>query len=223
MLVSFHYYTYIEPQINYRVIIFSLCFATQSFICARALLNNNNLVHKAKTQAMGYFFFTIGLFHLFRLASMVNEPTISNFMTSGSIHSLSIASFLITICFISFILIWMANTTLEEELKELARIDPLTRVNNRRSLEEAAKLELSRTIRNNPPLSIIMCDIDHFKQFNDLHGHQVGDDVLINVASILVNNVRKNDMVCRYGGEEFLILLPETSIEQATTLSDKIR
>jgi len=104
----------------------------------------------------------------------------------------------------------------EAQLRELAIRDPLTGLFNRRYLEESLALEMIRAGRKQYPIGIIMADIDHFKQFNDLHGHAAGDTVLVQIASLLRTHVRSSDVICRYGGEEFIIILPEAS--QAITL-----
>jgi len=112
---------------------------------------------------------------------------------------------------------------LERELKELSIRDPLTGCMNRRYLEETAKLEFARATRSQSPIGLLMIDVDHFKQFNDKFGHDVGDRVLRAVAETLRDHVRDSDLVCRFGGEEFVVLLPGASPEQTVERGECLR
>ncbi len=102
---------------------------------------------------------------------------------------------------------------LQVALQELAVRDSLTGLYNRRYLDETLEREVSRARREGIPLSLVMLDIDHFKRVNDTYGHQVGDEVLRMLASTLLADIRAEDVACRYGGEEFLILLPNMPLE----------
>jgi len=110
-----------------------------------------------------------------------------------------------------------------KELELLASQDPMTELYNRRYYAEISHkiIELSR--RNKKPLSLLMLDIDKFKNINDTYGHHIGDEVIIALAKTLKKYSRKCDVVCRFGGEEFLILLPETSADGAFHIAEKIR
>ena len=111
-----------------------------------------------------------------------------------------------------------------EEIKLLSIIDPLTGCYNRGYLTDRIPKEVFRAQRYHRALSIIMCDIDHFKRVNDTHGHQAGDEVLKSFVRLLKRTIRKGeDWVARYGGEEFLIALPETEPQQAVEVAEKIR
>jgi two-component system cell cycle response regulator len=101
--------------------------------------------------------------------------------------------------------------------------DPLTRLANRGYFHERAHEELARTARNSRPSTIAMLDIDHFKAVNDTHGHAAGDLVLVSFASVLRSTLRASDLLARLGGEEFALLLPETSLEHARVTIDAIR
>ncbi|MEE4295592.1 MAG: GGDEF domain-containing protein [Wenzhouxiangella sp.] len=112
---------------------------------------------------------------------------------------------------------------LELSLQEEATHDPLTAVLNRREVCARLEHELARSTRYRRPLSIVMLDIDHFKKVNDQHGHLAGDEVLRQVCRVLGNLRRKNDHLGRYGGEEFLLVLPETEGADAMALAERIR
>lgn len=109
-----------------------------------------------------------------------------------------------------------------EKAESLAKKDHLTQLLNRRGFLELLAYEKQRQKRHQKPISIILADIDHFKNINDLHGHQYGDRVLVSVARHLASAIRKQDSICRWGGEEFLIMLPDTNREQALTLIGRI-
>ncbi|HEY2029533.1 MAG TPA: diguanylate cyclase [Myxococcales bacterium] len=117
----------------------------------------------------------------------------------------------------------IANARLYQETLELSFTDPLTGVANRRHLFLRLDQELSRSVRFGDSLSVLMLDLDLFKQVNDRHGHTVGDAVLRAVATVLKRNLRKIDLVARYGGEEFCILLPRVAKPEAIEVAEKLR
>lgn len=111
----------------------------------------------------------------------------------------------------------------EEKLKHLAITDDLTGLFNRRHFTEILHNEINRITRHNDNLSILLVDIDHFKKVNDTLGHDVGDKVLQALSRLLQENVRNIDKLCRWGGEEFIALLPYTSSDTAITLAERLR
>lgn len=132
------------------------------------------------------------------LEHRVQERTAQLEVTIGKLqHSLSVAE------------------NLRRELREQAIRDPLTGLFNRRFMEESMSHEVARARRGNTSLGIIMLDMDKFKTLNDTRGHEAGDSVLCNVARLLLENIRAGDVACRYGGDEFIILMPGASLEAA--------
>jgi diguanylate cyclase (GGDEF)-like protein len=111
---------------------------------------------------------------------------------------------------------------LEAALKELATIDPLTGLYNRREYEILFQHEMERSKRMNSPLSVGIIDLDHFKQVNDTYGHKAGDEVLRRIATLCRENLRTMDIIGRLGGEEFIILLPETTIDRAVMVGNRL-
>ncbi len=110
-----------------------------------------------------------------------------------------------------------------EELERLSVTDGLTGLFNRRHLIEHLASEVSRSRRNHHSFAVLMMDVDHFKTYNDTHGHLAGDEVLVRVSRILKESIRDIDFPTRYGGEEFLVLLPETSLDRAVEVAERIR
>ncbi|MCK9686840.1 GGDEF domain-containing protein [Scleromatobacter humisilvae] len=108
-------------------------------------------------------------------------------------------------------------------IRELAQVDELTRLSNRRHVIEALAAEQVRCLRSGRPLSVVLIDLDHFKAINDQHGHAVGDAVLCAFADALRGGLRESDAAGRWGGEEFLLLLPDTSAAAAAVLVDRLR
>ncbi|WP_455384398.1 sensor domain-containing diguanylate cyclase [Acidihalobacter prosperus] len=113
----------------------------------------------------------------------------------------------------------------EERFKaeQLARLDHLTGINNRRAFYDIAASIWAIAQRHSHELSVVLMDIDHFKRINDAHGHGCGDDVLVATAHLLGRCVRGQDVIARWGGEEFILLLPETGIEEAAALAERLR
>ena len=115
------------------------------------------------------------------------------------------------------------QTLAEQQLELLARTDALTGLHNRRSFMEIAETELSRATRHGGQLAILMLDIDHFKSINDTHGHRVGDTVLQAFGALCQRTLRPYDTMGRVGGEEFAVVLPQASRDQASIVSERIR
>ena len=117
----------------------------------------------------------------------------------------------------------LANLDLREALEDLVMRDPLTGLYNRRFLEEALERELARARREDLSVGILMLDLDHFKDFNDAYGHEAGDDALRRVGAFLKGRIRVTDIACRYGGEEFTILLPGATLDDSRARAEEIR
>jgi diguanylate cyclase (GGDEF)-like protein len=115
------------------------------------------------------------------------------------------------------------NLRLQEKLREQAIRDPLTGLYNRRFLEDNLDRELHRSKRQETPLGIVMLDLDHFKHFNDAFGHEAGDLILTRVGKVLQTVLRKSDIACRYGGEEFVLVFPESSLDDTRRRVEEIR
>jgi diguanylate cyclase (GGDEF)-like protein len=117
----------------------------------------------------------------------------------------------------------LENARLHQIVERQALVDGLTGIANRRQCEDALTHEIARAQRFNTPLTLVLADLDEFKAINDLHGHAAGDDVLREFAAVLRATVRDSDLAGRWGGEEFLLLLPGTDVEGGAQLADRVR
>lgn len=115
------------------------------------------------------------------------------------------------------------DITAKKELEKMASIDKLTNIYNRRMIDEFLNKEIEKEKRHSNGLSVILIDIDHFKNVNDTYGHQMGDIVLSQIAKLITENSRKSDIQGRFGGEEFIVICPQTTCKQALVLAEKIR
>lgn len=124
--------------------------------------------------------------------------------------------------FIQFI--WAGRTTCQQKkLYELATKDSLTKVNNRLSFNETIDGVIKRIRRSRAPVSLLMLDLDYFKEINDKFGHNIGDDALVSFAKLITNNIRKSDSLYRYGGDEFIVIADNTTADNASIFAEQLR
>ncbi|WP_252724257.1 GGDEF domain-containing protein [Vibrio hepatarius] len=197
-----------------------------SSMCFVAVIAN----HKGKSTdiSTSTLLLSVGLaiqasYNFFRFSWTIFDGVIDDFMRAGTIHQLAFVSTLLMIILIFFSVTWMLTGRLVATLHDSAIKDELTQLYNRRALEELLPTEVARAHRHDLPLSIVLLDIDHFKQVNDTYGHQVGDEVLRITGRVLKLHTRRDDLSFRYGGEEFMVLLPNTDIEKALIVAEKLR
>jgi len=131
--------------------------------------------------------------------------------------------FQLATCMTEHIAMAVANLSLRETLRYLSIRDPLTGLFNRRHMEETLLRELMLAERTKRKFGVIMMDLDHFKLFNDMHGHDAGDSVLREFGNFLLGNIREYDIACRYGGEEFICILPESTLENTLERAEELR
>lgn len=159
---------------------------------------------------------TVGVFHLEFDSAAENRGDSSAESFGNSRQQLAISA-------ASQIALSLASLQLRETLREQSIRDPLTHLFNRRFLEESLSRELELASRKRQSVSVLFLDLDHFKKFNDSFGHAAGDLVLQSLADLFRTFFRSTDICCRYGGEEFAIVLPESSSEDAAARADALR
>jgi diguanylate cyclase (GGDEF)-like protein len=163
------------------------------------------------------------LFNVFRSALVLILGTPRDSQLSSPLQATAAIVFLGAGIGLGFGVFWMEGHQMRLKLEHLASIDPLTGIYNRRSFITLCERELLRSSRTGEIFSLIMFDLDHFKKINDRHGHRVGDSVLCEVVEKLRNSVRNIDIVARWGGEEFVALLPKADAEAALVVARRLR
>ncbi|HEU5074595.1 MAG TPA: GGDEF domain-containing protein [Polyangiaceae bacterium] len=146
-------------------------------------------------------------------------------LAPGVNHALSLMNSVLSFVGLALITFHFRNASMavERQVAEMAVTDPLTGLYNRRHMNQRLREEESRSARTLAPFSVILVDIDHFKRINDTSGHDVGDRVLEDLARLLRDTVRTQDIVARWGGEEFLVVLPQTPLKGALDVAERLR
>lgn len=218
-----YFYTFHVPDVNVRIRALSVTFAAACFIGASGLLQHREIHSRMAANLLIAMFLLVGAFFIFRWVWSFHEISPDDFMNSGLLSALAIIAGEFMVISSSFATIWMASNRLQNELSKIARIDPLTGIYNRRAFNEFCDIEFSRALRSGTSFAIIMCDLDHFKKVNDQHGHRVGDEVLKRFAALIRDRIRQHDVVARFGGEEFILLLPDNGTGQALQVAEQLR
>jgi diguanylate cyclase (GGDEF)-like protein len=160
---------------------------------------------------------------LLRFVTSFNLPVGADLLDATPYQQVYISSYTFLILLLSIGLVLMASDRLRAELEHLATHDSLTNALTRRHMNEACQKELERCRRHGRSMALLIMDLDHFKEVNDTYGHQAGDRVLVNFVAKVNTMLRQPDQLGRFGGEEFVLLLPETSREEAISVADRIR
>lgn len=159
---------------------------------------------------------------LLRALSALSRES-AHLLEASPIQTLYITAYAVAMLMLTVGLVLLAADRLREELEHIARHDPLTGILTRRALIDTCELELARCRRHDRPMTLLMLDLDHFKAVNDTHGHLMGDTVLLDFVARTDDLLRQVDSFGRYGGEEFVVLLPETDAANALVVAERIR
>ena len=199
----------------------NLVFVTLDLYTAYACLTAKTAKGNYTFRILGMMFIVLALACVWRVAGGVFGLTFSFAPTTPRLFW--IATSLISFPMITVLLTLHTSQRLQEEIHVQARHDSLTDAYNRRAFIEFADREWARSQRHGSPFSVLSVDIDHFKSFNDQHGHQTGDMALVQVSKSAQAALRSNDIWCRYGGEEFVALLPNSTMAQAMAVAERVR
>lgn len=218
------YYGYVSPDLQLRLISFNLI----QMIMAAAVVQVTLTRTPRSGLRLGQLLIAVSV------AIMACQFAVSAAMTilterpeslfgAGGLGRIAFLWALLTTISVSCGMLWLAVGRMEGELRHQLRTDPLTGAFNRRAMDEISAGELSRSQSTGKPIAVLIADLDDFKAVNDQHGHQVGDDVLRQFSALLAANLRIGETLVRYGGEEFLILLPGSNRDEAAATAEKLR
>lgn len=226
-LVLLTWYTYVEDSYRGRLIavagLISLIMGYHAWVLVREARVRHPVLSFGQRFTV-FWLIALALIHALRWLHAV-------FFTQGNMHLLNpdliqsvyAAFYTLEMLMLTVGLSLMASEHLRDQFKYHATHDSLTGVLNRRVVFEALDRELSRSARYQRPFSLLMMDLDHFKEVNDQHGHQMGDRALQHFAQSVQTTLRPNDVLGRFGGEEFIVILPETDALSAQVIAQRIR
>lgn len=216
------YFTYYSYNTSARIIGVSFLVGTSIFIAVHKLWKARREPYKFSIWLTIVPLSIYGLFLYIRIFGTIATPPESSFSNTPfqtvTFLLLFVISFLWTLGFIL-----MVSQRLQSDLWELANTDTLTRIPNRHATQNFLEQEYARILRKGGEFSVLLIDIDNFKQLNDVHGHAIGDQALIRTAKVFASAVRKQDIAGRWGGEEFLLILPATPVKDAESLAERLR
>lgn len=239
--VRFHFYlgawmalllfvTFVVPSYPARVVLLSLVSTLLSLefhLSVRKTFTKIPAIIRFASRAIVFGFI---LFSLLRIVWVSLDLASTSLLSASSVTAVTfLVNAFFLIVWLGLILILDGETMMREMnrrnliLQELASLDDLTGLLNRNQLDAILQQEMERSDRYRTPLSAILIDLDHFKQVNDTHGHRIGDEILQQTARILAKGLRENDRLFRWGGEEFLLLVPYTDEQTARILSERLR
>ena len=234
---GYTYFTYITPDIRMRTMMFSgmllPVFTHIAYMLFRPADSNN----RQHCTLAGVTFTLFAMLYMTRFCFAFTGDGIDNYFETSSPDTIfNIFTLLLTILLIYSIQHMINNRLFSDfeqltaeqaamltRMEEMATKDHLTGVYNRRKIEEIIRYEIGQHERYGKPLSLILCDIDYFKNINDSWGHDIGDEVIMHTTGLISTNKREVDNVGRWGGEEFIIVTPQTALKQAVALAERFR
>lgn len=215
------WFTFVEPSYRARLLL-SAALAACLFTAYLQLLRTRGLPTFATRLIRGVLLAMLAIL-LMRVVTAFVFPVGNGILDTSVPHLVYITSFSFGTVLLSVSLVLMATERLHAELTYLASHDSLTNALTRRHMNEVCAMELERSQRNGHSMALLVMDLDHFKLVNDTHGHQRGDQLLVDFVAKVHALLRRPDQLGRFGGEEFVALLPETTLEEARGVAERIR
>lgn len=220
LMPPLYWYALVEPSYNARLIVVCLVWACIFLSMAWQIWRQGPENFSTRfTVVILMMHATVLLLRFFSAWMPLVEEGL---LTPTRVQSLYVGSNAVMLLALGMGLILMAGDRLRDEFEHLASHDALTNVLTRRVFLDACSQELARCRRHGRSMALLLLDVDHFKSINDTHGHQMGDRVLVDLVARISSLLRRPDMLARFGGEEFVLMLPETSQEEAITVAERI-
>ena len=219
--VAIAWFTMVEVNYQVRLFIFTLCMMLLMGVHAWLLLRHAPQTFSGRLALMVMVISTA--VQLMRCVTSVLLPAGDGMFDRSPVHVVYLTSYSFTILLVTISQVLMATDRMRLEFEHLANHDSLTDAFTRRHMNEAIQLELDRTVRHGRSIALLIMDLDHFKTVNDTYGHQTGDHVLMEFVATVKTTLRKPDQLGRFGGEEFIVLLPESNHESALRTAERIR
>jgi GGDEF domain-containing protein len=213
VMLALIWFTHVKPNYEARLLYVNVM-AAGLFAAHTRLVARQGIRSFAKALTFGVLLF-MALIQVLRMAAIWFLPMSNGLMDTAPHHLFYVTSFAFSVLLFSIGLVLMATDQLRAEFEHLATHDSLTNALTRRHMNEICQRELERCRRTGRTMALLLIDLDHFKAVNDTYGHQVGDRVLVDFVAKVRALLRQPDQLGRYGGEEFLVLLPETSLDEA--------
>jgi diguanylate cyclase (GGDEF)-like protein len=217
------YFLYGDPQIVPRAILFHAIIALEALTIIALLLRNGTRETRFPRLGLALLFLYWGGLQTFMACASALHHQARTLAFEAQVDGRFILLPLLPAVLVCVGFLWLAMTQLQNELEQQSNTDVLTGLLNRRALQSAAAQAIAQAHRRNSPLSLLLLDLDHFKEINDRYGHEGGDAALCLTARCLTSNLRSADLIARIGGEEFVALLPETDEPEATLTAERIR
>jgi diguanylate cyclase (GGDEF)-like protein len=224
VFVLFVIFTYAVPNMTARIIIISLSCAYLLLRAAATLFDDRSQKLPFSHQITGFSFTLCATLAIARAVIVLFQQTPdANLFYPNLTHYIASAFLFVAIVILSFGFLLMCSDQFHSDLHHMATVDSLTGSLNRGAIEIFLHKELRASKRTQMPMSLLLIDMDHFKQINDRYGHQVGDKVLQGFVQTASNHLRPQDLLGRYGGEEFMVALPNTTPEEAEKIAERLR
>lgn len=216
------WFFWVDPDYGSRIVVFTAAVVLFDLYTALVCLGNAQGSRVATFRILALLLLALSASNIWKTSHILTEGIESILSSSPA----NVQFYLVVTAYAMIttsLCVLLTAQKLQEELDSQARRDTLTKAFNRRAMNEFCEREWSRSTRHTYPLSFLMADIDHFKRFNDDYGHAVGDLALAAVSRTAEQALRPEDIWCRYGGEEFVALLPHTGGEQAKAVAERLR
>jgi diguanylate cyclase (GGDEF)-like protein len=222
-IVAMLQYGYLRPDTSERLLLFSLILGLQQWNAALLIFFRTDRARRKAGLPMAIMLLMVGLANLIRLAGIHSMGVPNNYLQSGIFLQGIVITTTCLQCGIMVAYVWITMALVRQDLEVQASTDALTGLLNRRAIEMIAARELELSRKRGSQVCALAVDLDGFKRINDMHGHHCGDAVLVAVSGCLRTALRDQDQLARVGGDEFMVILPETNLEIAMSIAEQVR